>query len=57
MDSLQNMIILMSTGDLFLCRNSHESVHSLDPKSLRCVSVHPVEKHYFAVAESKYGRT
>ncbi|XP_047195728.1 WD repeat-containing protein 76 [Hippoglossus stenolepis] len=33
--------------------NSHESVHSLDRKSLRCVSVHPVQKHYFAVAESK----
>nr|XP_019935174.1 PREDICTED: WD repeat-containing protein 76 [Paralichthys olivaceus] len=33
--------------------NSHESVHSLDPKSLRCVSVHPVQKHYFAVAENR----
>ncbi|KAM3625669.1 uncharacterized protein V6R79_015769 [Siganus canaliculatus] len=33
--------------------NSHESLHSLDPKTLRCVSVHPVQRHYFAVAESK----
>uniref|UniRef100_UPI0037E7EE7D WD repeat-containing protein 76 n=1 Tax=Semicossyphus pulcher TaxID=241346 RepID=UPI0037E7EE7D len=33
--------------------NSHESLHSLDPKTLRCVSVHPVQKQYFAVAESK----
>ncbi|XP_069029826.1 WD repeat-containing protein 76 [Embiotoca jacksoni] len=33
--------------------NSHESLHSLDPKTLRCVSVHPLQKQYFAVAESK----
>uniref|UniRef100_A0A8C5I7D3 WD repeat-containing protein 76 n=1 Tax=Gouania willdenowi TaxID=441366 RepID=A0A8C5I7D3_GOUWI len=33
--------------------NSHESLHSLDPKSLRCVSVHPLQRHYFAVAESR----
>ncbi|XP_058485197.1 WD repeat-containing protein 76 isoform X1 [Solea solea] len=33
--------------------NSHESVHSLDPKVVRCVSVHPVQKQYFAVAESR----
>ncbi|XP_070765726.1 WD repeat-containing protein 76 [Enoplosus armatus] len=33
--------------------NSYESLHSLDPKSLRCVSVHPLQKQYFAVAESK----
>ncbi|XP_040898960.1 WD repeat-containing protein 76 [Toxotes jaculatrix] len=33
--------------------NSHESLHSLDPKALRCVSVHPLQKQYFAVAESK----
>ncbi|XP_041645055.1 WD repeat-containing protein 76 isoform X2 [Cheilinus undulatus] len=33
--------------------NSHETLHSLDPKTLRCVSVHPLQKHYFAVAESK----
>ncbi|XP_071378582.1 WD repeat-containing protein 76 isoform X2 [Centroberyx affinis] len=33
--------------------NSHESLHTLDPKSLRCVSVHPLHKQYFAVAESK----
>ncbi|AWP01830.1 putative WD repeat-containing protein 76-like [Scophthalmus maximus] len=33
--------------------NTHESVHSMDPKSLRCVNVHPLQKHYFAVAESK----
>uniref|UniRef100_A0A3B5AX57 WD repeat-containing protein 76 n=1 Tax=Stegastes partitus TaxID=144197 RepID=A0A3B5AX57_9TELE len=34
--------------------NSHESLHSLDPKVLRCVSVHPLQKQYFAVAESRY---
>nr|XP_046237396.1 WD repeat-containing protein 76 isoform X2 [Scatophagus argus] len=33
--------------------NSHESLHSLDPKTLRCVSAHPLQKQYFAVAESK----
>ncbi|KAF3686798.1 WD repeat-containing protein 76 [Channa argus] len=33
--------------------NSHESLHPLDPKTLRCVSVHPLEKQYFAVAESR----
>ncbi|XP_042263701.1 WD repeat-containing protein 76 [Thunnus maccoyii] len=33
--------------------NSHESLHSLDPKTLRCVSVHPLQKQYFAVAESR----
>ncbi|XP_018522468.1 WD repeat-containing protein 76 [Lates calcarifer] len=33
--------------------NSHESLHSMDPKGLRCVSVHPLQKQYFAVAESK----
>ncbi|KAM8893657.1 WD repeat-containing protein 76 [Spinachia spinachia] len=32
--------------------NTHESLHSLD-KSVRCVSVHPLQKHYFAVAESR----
>ncbi|XP_034052541.1 WD repeat-containing protein 76 isoform X2 [Gymnodraco acuticeps] len=32
--------------------NSHESLHSLDPKTLRCVSVHPLQKQYFAVAEN-----
>ncbi|XP_045889501.1 WD repeat-containing protein 76 [Micropterus dolomieu] len=32
--------------------NSHESLHSLDLK-VRCVSVHPLQKQYFAVAESK----
>ncbi|XP_029948286.1 WD repeat-containing protein 76 [Salarias fasciatus] len=32
--------------------NSHESLYCLD-KTLRCVSVHPLQKHYFAVAESK----
>ncbi|XP_049573965.1 WD repeat-containing protein 76 [Syngnathus scovelli] len=32
---------------------SHESLHSLDPKVLRCVSVHPVQQQYFAVAESR----
>ncbi|XP_074467734.1 WD repeat-containing protein 76 [Sebastes fasciatus] len=33
--------------------NSHESLHSMDPKTLRCVSVHPLQKQYFAVAENK----
>ncbi|KAM6942699.1 WD repeat-containing protein 76 [Xenentodon cancila] len=33
--------------------NSHESLHSLDTKTLRCVSVHPLQMQYFAVAESK----
>uniref|UniRef100_A0A8C2X526 WD repeat-containing protein 76 n=1 Tax=Cyclopterus lumpus TaxID=8103 RepID=A0A8C2X526_CYCLU len=33
--------------------NTHESLHSLDPKTLHCVSVHPSQKQYFAVAESK----
>ncbi|XP_029000328.1 WD repeat-containing protein 76 isoform X2 [Betta splendens] len=33
--------------------NSHESIHSLDAKTLRCVSVHPLQKHYFAVSESQ----
>ncbi|XP_013865870.1 WD repeat-containing protein 76 [Austrofundulus limnaeus] len=32
---------------------SHESLHSMDPKTLRCVSVHPLQMHYFAVAESR----
>ncbi|XP_068173569.1 WD repeat-containing protein 76 isoform X2 [Antennarius striatus] len=33
--------------------NSHESLHSMDPKTLRCVNVHPTQKHYFAVAGSR----
>ncbi|KAM8876553.1 WD repeat-containing protein 76 isoform 3-T3 [Synchiropus picturatus] len=33
--------------------NSHESLHVMDPKGLRCVSVHPVQSQYFAVAESR----
>ncbi|XP_076012092.1 WD repeat-containing protein 76 [Genypterus blacodes] len=32
--------------------NSYESLHQLDTKCVRCVSVHPVHKQYFAVAES-----
>ncbi|XP_068597359.1 WD repeat-containing protein 76 [Brachionichthys hirsutus] len=32
---------------------SHESLHSLDTKALCCVSVHPLQKQYFAVAESE----
>ncbi|KAL6113333.1 wdr76 [Pungitius sinensis] len=32
--------------------NTHESLHSLG-KTLRCVSVHPLQKQYFAVAESR----
>ncbi|RVE74740.1 hypothetical protein OJAV_G00025010 [Oryzias javanicus] len=33
--------------------NSHESLHTLNTKTLRCVSVHPLQMHYFAVAESR----
>ncbi|XP_031169885.1 WD repeat-containing protein 76 isoform X2 [Sander lucioperca] len=34
--------------------NSHESIHSLKyTHSLLCVSVHPLQKQYFAVAENK----
>ncbi|KAM9765041.1 WD repeat-containing protein 76 isoform 2-T2 [Menidia menidia] len=33
--------------------NSHESLYSVDPKTLRCVSVHPLQMQYFAVAESR----
>uniref|UniRef100_A0A8C7Z378 WD repeat-containing protein 76 n=1 Tax=Oryzias sinensis TaxID=183150 RepID=A0A8C7Z378_9TELE len=33
--------------------NSHESLHTLDTKTLRCVSVHPLQMQYFAVAESR----
>uniref|UniRef100_A0A3Q2Z5U3 WD repeat-containing protein 76 n=1 Tax=Hippocampus comes TaxID=109280 RepID=A0A3Q2Z5U3_HIPCM len=32
---------------------SHESLHSLDPKVVRCVSVHPLQQQYVAVAESR----
>ncbi|XP_061524128.1 WD repeat-containing protein 76 isoform X3 [Phycodurus eques] len=32
---------------------SHESHHSLDPNVLRCVSVHPLQQQYFAVAKSR----
>lgn len=32
---------------------SHESFHTLDTKSVRCVSVHPMKKQYFAVAEGQ----
>ncbi|XP_030620988.1 WD repeat-containing protein 76 [Chanos chanos] len=31
---------------------SYESIHTMDPKTLRCVHVHPVQKQYFVVAES-----
>ncbi|KAK5873733.1 hypothetical protein PBY51_018745 [Eleginops maclovinus] len=33
--------------------NSHESLHNMDPKNVRCVSVHPLQKQYFAVAENR----
>lgn len=33
--------------------NSHESLHTLDTKVLRCVCVHPMKRQYFAVAESQ----
>ncbi|XP_061671177.1 WD repeat-containing protein 76 isoform X2 [Syngnathoides biaculeatus] len=32
---------------------SHVSLHSLDPKIVRCVGVHPLQQQYFAVAESR----
>ncbi|XP_061743277.1 WD repeat-containing protein 76 isoform X2 [Nerophis ophidion] len=32
---------------------SHESFHSLDPKVLRCVSVHPLQQQYFVVAKNR----
>ncbi|KAG9331727.1 hypothetical protein JZ751_017292 [Albula glossodonta] len=31
---------------------SHECVSSLDPRTLRCVSVHPLQRQYFVAAES-----
>lgn len=33
--------------------SSHESLHRLDTKVVRCVSVHPMMKQYFAVAENQ----
>ncbi|XP_066503991.1 WD repeat-containing protein 76 isoform X2 [Hoplias malabaricus] len=32
---------------------SYESIHTLDPKALRTVHLHPVHKHYFVVAENR----
>lgn len=32
---------------------SHQSVHSLEAKVLRCVHVHPLEKQYFVTAEDR----
>lgn len=32
--------------------NSHESLHILDTKNIRSVNVHPLQRQYFAVAES-----
>ncbi|KAJ8417514.1 hypothetical protein AAFF_G00223570 [Aldrovandia affinis] len=32
---------------------SHESISTLDPKTLRCVHVHPIHKQYFVAAESR----
>ncbi|XP_041917292.1 WD repeat-containing protein 76 [Alosa sapidissima] len=31
---------------------SHESLHTLDPKTLRCVHVHPMQRQYFVVTDS-----
>ncbi|XP_046898243.1 WD repeat-containing protein 76 isoform X1 [Hypomesus transpacificus] len=31
---------------------SYESLHTLDSKTIRCVSVHPLHKQYFVVAEN-----
>lgn len=39
---------------LVLLRTSHESLHSLDTKTVRCVHVHPVQKQYIMVAENRY---
>ncbi|KAK5604914.1 hypothetical protein CRENBAI_006508 [Crenichthys baileyi] len=33
--------------------NSHESLHSLNPKAVRSVSVHPLQMQYFAAAEGR----
>ncbi|KAM6980561.1 WD repeat-containing protein 76 [Aplochiton taeniatus] len=33
--------------------NTYESLYTLDYKAVRCVNVHPVQKHYFVVAETK----
>ncbi|XP_072320731.1 WD repeat-containing protein 76 [Eucyclogobius newberryi] len=33
--------------------NTHESLHTLDTKTVRCVSVHPLHKQYIAVAEGQ----
>lgn len=32
---------------------SHESLHTLDPKTLRSVHVHPMQKQYFVVTDSR----
>lgn len=41
-------------GNIWTHRNSHESLHSLNTRVLRCVNVHPVHKQYLLVAENKY---
>ncbi|XP_075906897.1 WD repeat-containing protein 76 [Nelusetta ayraudi] len=33
--------------------NSHQSIHTLQSKVVRCVHVHPIEKHYFVAAEDR----
>uniref|UniRef100_A0A3B5M038 WD repeat-containing protein 76 n=1 Tax=Xiphophorus couchianus TaxID=32473 RepID=A0A3B5M038_9TELE len=33
--------------------NSHESLHSLNTKAVRCVDVHPLQMQYFVAAESR----
>ncbi|XP_028257845.1 WD repeat-containing protein 76 [Parambassis ranga] len=57
-DDCSTLVVGSSYGDVAVvdrrtAGNSHESIHSLDPKTLRCVSVHPVQRQYFVVAESK----
>jgi len=32
----------------------YESLHTMAEKPIRCVHVHPVQQHYFVVAESRY---
>lgn len=47
--------VLVHLKFLWLCSTSHESLHSLDPKVVRCVSVHPRQQQYVAVAENRCG--
>ncbi|KAK7913643.1 hypothetical protein WMY93_013854 [Mugilogobius chulae] len=53
-----SLVVGTSFGDLAVVDrrtpgNTHESLHTLDTKIVRCVNVHPLQKQYIAVAESK----